>query len=566
MAKKEMDTAEQYREERKARLAKASKKKGSGGKGASKIFGKLIAILLVLAFVAGAGWLIVAQSGVRERTTVPVTVGEAKVNTVVYRYYYTMFFESYYKQVAQLVNQLQGMNPYGYDLTKAPSEQEYTLDDEDEGDEPKFKMWSDYFQNMVLEMMHETYTTYAEAIKIKEYQALTEDEQKEVDKVIEDIRTEAAQVNFSVNAYLRETYGKGFTEKVYRDQMKIEMIVRRYTVAKEAEMGAQYSEDVLRAEYEKTKDSYDVMSFRQYSLKAETLTKKDGESDDALKTRQTAENDKAKKQADELLAKASDEKTFLAEVAKLNEKTKDYDADSATAQMRQSVENASAIGEDAVKWLFDAARKVGDKQVFGKDGSYDVLYVTATRYAPYSADVRHLLVSFIDESAEDHQHTEDETATQEQKDAAKKTADDLYAQWQQGDKTEESFAALAKEKTDDTASAEDGGLYADIKVDANLVVPFLNWVQDPARKVGDTDIVETEYGYHIMYFVKDGRATPDYLEVIKTEKVAADYDAYIDGLMKTDAYKQNLNQKSVAWSTSLCEKWIKERIAQSAQA
>ena len=30
--------------------------------------------------------------------------------------------------------------------------------------------------------------------------------------------------------------------------------------------------------------------------------------------------------------------------------------------------------------------------------------------------------------------------------------------------------------------------------------PFLSWSVDPDRKVGDTGIVKTEFGYHIMYF------------------------------------------------------------------
>ena len=33
-----------------------------------------------------------------------------------------------------------------------------------------------------------------------------------------------------------------------------------------------------------------------------------------------------------------------------------------------------------------------------------------------------------------------------------------------------------------------------------MVQAFNDWLFDPSRKPGDTDIVETEYGYHIMYF------------------------------------------------------------------
>jgi len=40
-----------------------------------------------------------------------------------------------------------------------------------------------------------------------------------------------------------------------------------------------------------------------------------------------------------------------------------------------------------------------------------------------------------------------------------------------------------------------------------MVVPFQDWCFDAARKTGDTGIVETQYGYHVMYFVGDSDIT-----------------------------------------------------------
>ena len=33
-----------------------------------------------------------------------------------------------------------------------------------------------------------------------------------------------------------------------------------------------------------------------------------------------------------------------------------------------------------------------------------------------------------------------------------------------------------------------------------MVAAFNDWCFDPERQVGDTGIVKTEYGYHVMYF------------------------------------------------------------------
>ena len=52
----------------------------------------------------------------------------------------------------------------------------------------------------------------------------------------------------------------------------------------------------------------------------------------------------------------------------------------------------------------------------------------------------------------------------------------------------------------DPGSQMTGGLYADFP-QGQMVPEFDGWSFDAARKLGDTDIVKTDYGYHIMYFV-----------------------------------------------------------------
>ena len=81
-----------------------------------------------------------------------------------------------------------------------------------------------------------------------------------------------------------------------------------------------------------------------------------------------------------------------------------------------------------------------------------------------------------------------------------KTAKDILAQWESGEKTEASFAELATENSTDPGSAENGGLYTGV-TDGQMVAEFNDWCFDDARRPGDTDIVQTTYGYHIMYFV-----------------------------------------------------------------
>ena len=88
--------------------------------------------------------------------------------------------------------------------------------------------------------------------------------------------------------------------------------------------------------------------------------------------------------------------------------------------------------------------------------------------------------------------------------AAKIKAEQILDDWKNGDATEDSFAELAKTYSDDTGSNTNGGLYEAVK-EGQMVTNFNDWIFDASRKPGDTGIVESDYGYHIIYFVGDNK-------------------------------------------------------------
>ena len=112
-------------------------------------------------------------------------------------------------------------------------------------------------------------------------------------------------------------------------------------------------------------------------------------------------------------------------------------------------------------------------------------------------DVRHILIQPEGDGTvgEDGYPVYTEAAWE----AARQEAFDLYFQWRDGEMTEESFAALAQEKSDD-GSASVGGLYEDV-FEGDMVEAFDEWIMMRVRKPGDHGVVKTQYGYHIMYFV-----------------------------------------------------------------
>ena len=118
---------------------------------------------------------------------------------------------------------------------------------------------------------------------------------------------------------------------------------------------------------------------------------------------------------------------------------------------------------------------------------------------PNMVNVRHILITpQADENAETDENGQPVLTEQNWTNAQMK-ADEIYKMWQEGDATEETFAALATEYTEDPGSMSTGGLYEEV-YPGQMVQEFNDWCFDAARQVGETGIVKTSYGYHIMYF------------------------------------------------------------------
>lgn len=110
-------------------------------------------------------------------------------------------------------------------------------------------------------------------------------------------------------------------------------------------------------------------------------------------------------------------------------------------------------------------------------------------------DVRHILIKCDGKENDDGSIT---FTNAEKAAEAKAKAEEILAKWLENP-TEENFGALAKEHTQDS-NGEAGGLYTDV-TEGKMVTSFNDWCFDASRKSGDYGIVETRFGYHIMYFV-----------------------------------------------------------------
>ena len=143
------------------------------------------------------------------------------------------------------------------------------------------------------------------------------------------------------------------------------------------------------------------------------------------------------------------------------------------------------------------------------EGELEAYYVTHAaefiggafdKNAGDSYDVRHILVGIEGGANAAGEYTDAQWS------ACKARAESLLRDFENGAATEEAFAQLAKEHSQDPGSSENGGLYSGLTKDTAFIEAFKNWYLDSSRKPGDTGLVKnTEsavQGYHIMYFVK----------------------------------------------------------------
>ena len=555
----EKSKAEQYRDERKARIAKSAKKNAHSMEArntAKKVANKVISIVLCAVIVLGVVAFSLNYYGALQRVIKIGGVGsDQSVSIAEYEYYYMRAYNQVRYQAQYYQYYYQTSN--GYDLSLTPEEQTQTTKDADVNE----ITWAEKLHEDTLEIiqLHKAY--YNEALKMG--LKLTKADEAFIDKQIEDLRDEAKsagsnssnsdsenKVTYSLNAYLRKVYGGSINERFLRKQLKIQVLAQKYLTERTNEIAKDYEQKDIDAEYKKDTTAYDFVTFRAYTFKTTELTKEDKETDDALKARQAKANAEVKKNANDFYNAVTNDATFTAKAKELNKDTADYNVDKETKYSMLKSTAQSTFSEDAAKWLFDSSTKVGSKKLFSdeENGKYIVVLALSKPHQEQTVTARHILFQTKDQSSGND--------LSEEEIAKKKTqAEDVLKKFNEGDKTEDSFAALANEYNEDTGSSSNGGLYEHI-YPGQMVTEFNDWVFDANRKAGDVELVETDYGYHIIYFVaKDGK---DYYDsAIRSSKANKDIETETKALQEGKDYVVGLGPRRMNYAEKRVLKKIK---------
>ena len=461
-------------------------------KGMSKGLKWTIGIICLVLVIAIVTFFSMLTSGYFAGHTTAATVGSHKLSPAMVNYFYKEAYNSMSSQYGDMMS-------YIIDSNTPLNEQYY--------DEENGITWADTLIEQGLNSAARIYAIYDEAVANGE--TLSDDDQSSIDATVSNLSVYATYYGYSnVNGYLAAMYGTGCNEKNFREFLSIETLANNYS--QKVYDTPVYTEDELAADYAADPNAYDTVDYRVFAVTDALFDEEDEEKLADLK----------KTAADELLAAAEegDEAFIQAAYDHASEDTKEnYEDDSYT--LRTDVGHSDS---DLSNWLFESDRKTGDATCVETSGTYYVAIFESRDTHDYALpNVRHILISVSDTTDEEAMAT------------AKETAEKLLAEYEAGEHTEDAFAAIGDAAYADGTAAE-SACYEDI-TPGQMVEDFENWCFDASRQVGDTGIVESTYGYHVMYF--SGFGTNYRMKLVEDEQRGNVYTDWLTATTENASYE-----------------------------
>lgn len=423
---------------------------------AAAILVPCFAVVLIGAIVLGS----LSAAGKFLRSTISVTSDSYEIDNAMMSYFFNSQVQYY----------LSNTSSSSIDQTKSLKSQKYS----------DSQTWFDYFMAGTKAQVQRL-VVLAEAAKA-EGMELTAEEKESIESQLNAIDQQAQAQGTTFNKYIASIYGNGVTRE------DVQRCLELYTLAnsfyEQKYNGFTYSDEVLESYFAENQQTLTVYSYKSYTINAEF----DSDASDDVKNEALAA---AKASADELAACTTSEAFDAWVEAFLKETGEDDEEEIAkTLESTLNEDTTYSSSSEIAKWAYEDGRKAGDTKVIEGTNKYTVaLLVKAPAREEYlTKNVRHILF------------TEDTYGSAE---AALNQATTVRKEFSNGEQTAEAFGALAEKYSEDTGSSTNGGQYLNIRK-GQMVEAFEDWCFDEARTVGETGIVETDYGYHLMYFEGDG--------------------------------------------------------------
>ncbi len=475
----------------------------------------LVACIIALLVFLGVRYYTVPngkEGDLMNPASVVAEVDGTKISIGMFNYYYANIV-SYYESYA---------SSFGLD-TSADYDTQYTTDED--GNQIS---WADFFQDTTLEEIKTTVAYYNKGVELG--LTLNSMQQDTIDEYIESAKTSASDEGVSLDEYLISIYGDYCTEEtllLFYDQYFISANYQGYYKAQQTT-----TDEEIEEYFNENKDDFYEINFSYIAVAYDSTDAQSIADSQAL--------------IDEYLEQITDRDSILELVPTVYSEYIEQDIESAMSSdetlteeeaREQAIETyessidgtisgSAPFGDDINEWFLSDDTPIGSKTYY-IDESIGYAYLLLKTEEPTLIDdatyaVRHILIqpeseedteedadtedtatedTTTDDTTTDSDTEEEEEYTEEEWAAAEAEAERILELYNNGDQSELSFALLAEQYSQDTGlTSYYGGLYEGV-TEGYMVTEFEDWSMDESREYGDTGIIQTDYGYHVMYFV-----------------------------------------------------------------
>ncbi len=416
-----------------------------------------------------------------EKYGVALELGNRKISMPEFMMYY---YDAYYFQNQSVEYSIQqsGQNRTGYDPEKDPADQKY-LD--------KDYTWEEKFTLDAIDNLTNNYSIFElaleEGTEIDGYSIGT------VFDTIEMVEDRAKKNKTTQEKDLAETYCDGLSPAVFKAREIMATYAEAYENNKYEEIRAGYADSEVEKRYEQTDGKYAVAKLRVYPI--------EGEYNEAE------------------VFSVSNEKEFI-DYAQKNYPVEGYDADFATQCGYISKDKVSSVyGDEVGKWAFESGRKKGDIALIEGMLFRYLVYVDTPSFLSTSSNI--MIASAAYESY----------MGQDEKDENYKRIRDEYLAWKKDGASKDAFEDF---------SLNNGGAGEETVRLGDYYFEFENWIFDPARKSGDSTIINIDsVGVCAIYYVSDNEDDFDWENSVRGDMALEDIEEMYAEHQKNFEAKRN---------------------------
>lgn len=400
---------------------------------------KLFLIVIIIGFIGILSYFLIKEYQEKAREEQYCKIADEKISTSEFQFYKNMIIEDFLNKNDDNLNHL---GKDGLTLNKSYKSQKYNTS----------LTWDDYFNQLTATFIQQTRAFQNEIKDI--------DIKNKVYDWKEKIKQDVSAEGITIDDYFQYYYEENITEKTVTKWMSTYFAMNEYLetlkVKEEEKLTTEFIDDYI----EKNQEDFKKITYRAYDFYYTNDNKQ-------------SQEQSSEEKANEFLNQITDESSF-------NDLCIEYEPENSQISYKNNKDNSlytssiKNLNKSIREWLTDSSRVTGDKAVIKdkESKSYKVLYFISSEIETLKG--LNFYDIFIDK----------------QFGGAEETAIQLQEEWDISDKTEESFLALS-ENYNKKYNVTSDELNKELKV----------WLYSD-REVGDAELIETNKGYHFLYYLE----------------------------------------------------------------